>query len=241
MKKNEKKIIFKENSKVSKYIVDIPKPATNSVPKWYKEQKLFSNGTNDYMKGKSARSEGTYKLCVPLVDAITAGYMFTTTADIVVTNISDSGYTPFIEWQIEWTPVDLQKELSLGNFPIPENHNPTPFRWHSEWQVVTPKGYSLWITHPANRYDLPFTTLTGFVDTDVHPNKILFPFFIKDGFEGIIPEGTPIAQAIPIKRDSWLSERQSFDLDSEFYNKNIMKINFVRSYKNKFWSKKEYK
>ena len=30
------------------------------------------------------------------------------------------------------------------------------------------------------------------------------PFFIKSGFEGVIPAGTPIAQLIPIKREKWV-------------------------------------
>jgi len=29
-----------------------------------------------------------------------------------------------------------------------------------------PAGYSLLITHPFNRHDLPFVTLTGLVDAD---------------------------------------------------------------------------
>ena len=40
--------------------------------------------------------------------------------------------------------------------------------------------------HPVHRHDLPFFTLTGFVDTDKLPNRLVLPFFIKDGFELII-------------------------------------------------------
>jgi hypothetical protein len=32
------------------------------------------------------------------------------------------------------------------------------------------------------------------------------PFFIKEGFSGVIPKGTPIAQVIPFKRESWTSK-----------------------------------
>jgi hypothetical protein len=83
--------------------------------------------------------------------------------------------------------------------------------------------------------------MNGFIDTDKFPNRLYFPFFLKDGFVGIIPEGTPIAQIIPIKRDSWISEKALYKEGTEFVFENIMKINLIRGYKNKFWSKKEYK
>ena len=239
-KNNNKKIFFKETTIVAKHILQMPKPATNHVPKWYKDDKLFTNGHNDFIKKYRDMADGTYKLCVPLVDSLTAGYIFVTSCDMIVTNTSKNGYVPLFQWKVDWTPVDMQPKETLGNFPIPFAHNSTSFRWTTDWQVVTPIGYSLWVTHPSNRYDLPFTTINGFVDTDKHPNSILFPFFIRDGFEGIIPEGTPIAQVIPVKRDIWKSEKIDYDPEKEFINKNIMKTNIVRTYKNKFWSKKEY-
>ena len=49
----------------------------------------------------------------------------------------------------------------------------------------------------------PLLTLSGVVDTDDFPLSVQFPFFIKKGFSGLIPAGTPIIQAIPFKRDNW--------------------------------------
>ena len=240
-KNNNKEIFFKETTLTAKHMLPIPKPAINHVPKWYKDGKLFTNGGNDFMQSLHDKADGTYKLCVPLVDSLTAGYIFVTSCDMAVTNISKNGYEPTLHWGVGWTPADMQPSEVLGNFPIPFGHNSTSFRWTTDWQVITPIGYSLWITHPSNRYDLPFTTINGFVDTDKHPNNLLFPFFIRDGFEGIIPEGTPIAQVIPVKRDIWKSEKIDYDPEKEFTDKNIMKINMVRAYKSKFWSKKEYR
>jgi hypothetical protein len=241
MKKNKQTILFKEFSDAAKYILDIPKPAKNYVPKWYKDDKLFSDGNNDYLKARKNFADATYKLCVPLVDGITSGYTFVTSCEIVITNTKKDNYNPLIEWEVDWQPIDVQKKEVLGGFPIPTGHNPTLFRWGTDWQVITPKGYSLWVTHPVNRYDLPFTTLTAFIDTDMHPSSLVLPFFIKDGFEGSIPAGTPIAQLIPIKRDKWYSKREKFKEGSAFLDRNIMNVNFVRSYKNRFWSKKEYR
>jgi hypothetical protein len=238
-KDSNKKIIFKEASLAAKYLLNAPKSSKNYAPKWYKDQKLFTNGSNDFIK--SQRADGTYKMCVPLIDSLTAGYTFVTPCDIIVNNTSQKEYTPKIEWKVDFNPVDVQNSLVLGNFPVPLDHSPLSFRWSTDWQVITPKGYSLWITHPSQRYDLPFTTITGFVDTDMFTNKLLFPFFIKNNFEGIIPEGTPIAQVIPIKREVWESERVEYDSGSEYIYRNMMKLNLFRTYKNKFWSKKEYR
>jgi len=45
-------------------------------------------------------------------------------------------------------------------------------------------------THPANRFDLPFTTLTGLVDCDLyHDNWVHFPAHWHDtNFSGVLPK-----------------------------------------------------
>ena len=60
-------------------------------------------------------------------------------------------------------------------------------------------------THPINRSDLPFTTLTGMVDFDTfHYSPIHFPARWRDpSFNGVLPKGTPVAQCIPVKREVW--------------------------------------
>jgi hypothetical protein len=60
-------------------------------------------------------------------------------------------------------------------------------------------------THPVNRADLPFTTLTGLVDSDTFCHSPLsFPARWHDAqFNGVLPKGTPVAQCLPVKRESW--------------------------------------
>jgi len=61
------------------------------------------------------------------------------------------------------------------------------------------------VTHPVNRFDLPFTTLTGLVDTDLY--RMISSTFRRSGeipgFQGVLPKGTPVAQCLPVKRDLW--------------------------------------
>ena len=74
------------------------------------------------------------------------------------------------------------------------------------WNIEAPPGYSLLFTHPVNRADLPFTTLTGLVDSDTfHHSPLSFPARWHDvQFNGVLPKGTPVAQCLPVKRESWI-------------------------------------
>jgi len=85
-----------------------------------------------------------------------------------------------------------------------------------------------------------FTILEGIVDTDQYHKPVNFPFVFKNkDFNGLIPAGTPIAQVIPFKRDSWNMEI----VDNSLEIKNIeSKMNslFLNKYKKFFWSSKEY-
>ena len=237
-----KKIFFQQWYKFVDGLLKKPNPAIFYLPKWYKDQKIFSNEQTELVKAtKAGEWHATYKLCVPLIDSLTAGYMIELPADIVVTNTNKDGfYTPFIQWAVDFEVLDSQSQETFGNYPVPIGYNNSLFRWYCNWQIITPKDYSLWITHPSHRHDLPFFTLSGFVDTDKHPNRLLFPFFIKEGFEGRIKEGTPIAQLIPIKREDWKSFEKKYSEQKYANAKNILKINFIRTYKNKYWSRKKY-
>ena len=82
--------------------------------------------------------------------------------------------------------------------------------------------------------------MSGVVDTDAFPLEVNLPFFIRKDFVGIIPAGTPIAQAIPFKRQDW---EMSLDTTSEYkepafaYTMHNPPFGY---YKRKFWSRKKY-
>jgi hypothetical protein len=66
------------------------------------------------------------------------------------------------------------------------------------------------------------------------------PFLIKKDFVGIIPAGTPIAQAIPFKRESWVSDIEdslSYEEPSFVHTMHNPPFNF---YKKNFWTRKKY-
>jgi hypothetical protein len=239
---NYKKIIFQQAYDYVEGLFEKPSSAIKYFPQWYKDQKTFSNGENNILKAeKKGLWKGTYKLCIPFIDSMSAGYMIELPADILVINTSkNGGYTPGITWNVDFEVLDILKINALGNYPIPTGFDESAFRWKVHWHIKTPNDYSLWITHPSHRYDLPFLTINGFVDTDKHPTPLILPFFIKHGFEGIIKEGTPIAQVVPIKRENWKSFEEKY---SEQKNRNFLnsvKLNYIKTYKNKYWSRKKY-
>ena len=240
-KKNTKRIIFKAQKEHSQFLTSIPKPSATVIPEWYKKQKNFSNNENSLIKSFKSPAVGTFKLCTPLIDTMTSGYLFLLPADILVKNIGVNGeYLPFIEWRVDWSVIDAMDPATHPGYPVPHGFNKNMFRWSSDFKIETPSGYSCWITHPSHRWDLPFITINGFIDTDKHPNGVLFPFFIREGFEGIIKEGTPIAQIIPFKRDNWKSEKGDLSEGDYFMQRNATSVNYTKTYKNKYWSRKKY-
>lgn len=246
-KNNKKEIIFTESNEYVKNTFTSPKPSYNFIPKWFKNDKNYVNGMNstfDTLKlgvTKGDWSLATYKLCVPITDGLSSGYMIGLPASFYVVNIGDKdNYIPFIKWEVPYPICEVKPSEALASYPVPYGYNNTFFRWELQWHIKTPPGYSLWITHPSHRYDLPFTTLNGFVDTDVYPNRLVLPFFIRNGFEGIVEEGTPIAQLIPIKREHWISRKEKFNSNNDFVSEDKVKIDYIRTYKKRFWFKKRY-
>jgi hypothetical protein len=88
-----------------------------------------------------------------------------------------------------------------------------------------------------------FTILDGIVDTDTYKSSVNFPFVLNDTkWEGIIPAGTPMAQVIPFKRESWEHKIGSNEerIEQDRIDRKLKTL-FFNSYKRQFWSRKEYK
>jgi hypothetical protein len=180
------------------------------------------------------------KLCVPFLDAMTSGYMIELHTDMTVT-YNEEADDVNIDWISVPTPL-LRRDPALGEkIPRPEGHLNVHFAWIGQWGIEVPEGWSILLTHPVNRFDLPFTTLTGLMDSDKSVNSGNFPFFMKRNFTGLIPAGTPIAQLIPIKREEWVSELGS-EKDKQKANQQSFDSRRVLNgfYKKNLWVRKKY-
>lgn len=232
------KIIFTPTTEDALLLDRPPAPAISLIPNWYKDiPPMYGDGKFHLTEGKNNR---TLKACMPFFDAMTAGYIFTLNEDIIV-SWSPDGVVPIFNWRSGREPISFHTVEQHQGIPVPDGYSMFVMKFENQWQISLPDGYSLFCTHPANRYDLPFQTLSGFVDADTFPLTIAFPFFIKNGWEGIIETRTPIVQYIPIKRDNWISSvrehnEKEFKKNYFFFLRKIM-----NSYKNQYWHRKSYK
>ena len=213
-----------------------PKPATKEVAEWYKN-------TEEYVGGKQVLEGGgvphTIKKCIPVFDAITAGYILYTQTDVHV-KFSEEEKVPYYTWPSQ-EPISFHPLLQASLHPL-QNGAPFP-KWNNPYAITTPVGYSTLFIPPMHNPNNIFTILSGLVDTDTYTAPVNFPFVLNDiKWEGIIPAGTPIAQAIPIKRDSWKHKIGS-DKERAEQEKITKKLHvlFFNSYKKQFWHKKEYR
>lgn len=211
-----------------------PKLASSLVPEWYKNTESYVSGEKkpDGNGGTSA----TIKRCMPVFDAITAGYIIESPADVYV-SIKD-GMQFF-----EWSALSLISFHPITQAPLHPERKPHAFpKWNNPWSIKTPKGYSTLFVQPFHRESI-FTILPGIVDTDTYYAPVNFPFVINDSsFEGMIPQGTPIAQIIPIKRDSWkIKIGDQKDVVNQNNITKKLQTRFFDRYKNIFWEKKQYK
>lgn len=217
-----------------------PKPASLYIPEWYAKSERYLDGDKKPALRSDFSSNSGLKTCVPFLDCFMTGYVMETWVDIQVKKISEDNV--IISWAHGPDPV-LEREKQLGALiPRPAGHHDNHFAWRTQWGVKIQRGYSILMTHPLNRFDLPFTTLSGIVDADQFSNNGNLPFFIKKDFEGLIPAGTPFAQIIPIKREGWKSEEPSKeDIKEATQNAYDTKRVISGFYKNFKWIKKDYK
>lgn len=205
-------------------VFDVPKPspASKQIPEWYRK-----------MPGVSEKVM-TIKKCVPVLDAMTSGYIISSPVDISFNGVS---FADLSKVQV----ISMHHKEQTDDMPVPIGYSEQPYKWENFFTITTPKGYSTLFVHPTNRYDLPFLSISGIVDTDSHPIPVNFPFFIREGFKGIIPAGTPIIQAIPFKRETWESEVEDNIAPKENPDVHKMHNPPFGFYKKYWWSRKTYR
>jgi len=178
-----------------------PVAAAAGLPDWLKTmpQQAFS--------ALISGEEDTVKRCPPFIDAMTRGFLIPLTCDLKVENGEftwDSDLPPGGAAGFARSPIGFHDAGQVAGTPLFDADR-FLIKFHNLWTIEAPDGYSLLFTHPVNRFDLPFTTLTGLVDCDRYRDAwIHFPAYWHDEtFNGVLPKGTPVAQCFPIKREDW--------------------------------------
>lgn len=204
-KGNTKLITFKAIDENVFNVFDPPVPAKKILPEWYKNQsKLTTPGV--FTIADNGNPNHTVKACMPVFDVMSAGYIFTLPVDVNFTN-DGNGYVTSQWSSNNLRPIESHPTSQFSEYKIPEGyHKGCAYKFIQPWVIETPPGYSCLFIQPALRDDLPFQVVPAIVDTDKHPIKVNFPFFLKENFSGIIEIGTPIMQVIPFKREDWTHE-----------------------------------
>jgi hypothetical protein len=224
--------LLKFESAVEQY-PNVIAPAKTAIPKWVRETPKWKDA-----KPNAEAIGKTFKHCSSFLDTFVVGYVVTLPYDIVV---EQTEFGPHLRWPIKDPLVQVRESTANSTIPIPTGYSSTHFIWEFPVAIEVPKGYSLLLTHPLNQHQLPFLTLSGIVDGEfvLHAGGSV-PFFVSSSFEGLIPQGTPIAQLLPFKVEPWaLKATPGVIKRGEFFGKSS--ISRIQGwYKSNIWVKKHY-
>jgi hypothetical protein len=138
------------------------------------------------------------------------------------------------------SPIEMRETGLNGLLPTPKGCSDVHFAWQTSVCFKIPKGYSALLTHPLNRFDLPFITASGVIDGEYSVPPGNLPVFISSTFEGIVPMGTPIVQILLFKSESWDSINDKDIIEESMLNNKRAKSMSYGWYKKNIWKKKTY-
>lgn len=236
------KIIFHSNKHYNKES-SVPVPARKILPDWWNESDTF---VKDWDGKPVANWDGkgkmfSFKACPAMLDTFQTGYLLVTPCDLEFYEKNGK-----IKVKIPLGFDDFVGERPpMQGFSTPMGCSPSHFHWYANWAPELPEGYSSLYVPPINHFELPWITVGGIIDSDKVTNSGLIPFFLKEGFTGIVPAGTPYLQVIPFKREDWESET-IFHSPQDIMKKTYETAQTFRTpeggvYKKLFWSKRKYK
>jgi hypothetical protein len=226
-----------------------PYPAAKGMPQWWKDMPIYVNGEKEF--DLNPKPNVTVKRCVPTIDMLTAGYYVPLWADVLIKELKDkdnkvitdkdNNTVPVAVWNTETPVLDSWPFEQIDNFKVFDGYSKYAFKNIHGWTIKTPPGWSCLFIHPVAYPDLPFKSISGIVDTDMHDGEINVPFTIKNNFTGIIPSKTPMFQVIPFKRENWESEFEMKKSNQHWFDNEKLSATAVRAYNLLTYSKKKYR
>jgi len=188
----------------------IPKPfdSRKLLPNWYKSLTP---------KLDSGFQKSTIKRCAPFLDAMVVGWIIPLAADV---HIKSNENSSLIHWESNFNKpiIETHSSEQLNGDKHPQYPRP-PLKFMNYWSIKIPKGWSVLFVPPLNRPDDNFFCISGLVDCDNYEEFINFPgFWTKPNYDGILKAGTPLVQAIPIKRDNFNIQDKYHAFTHDEYN-----------------------
>ncbi|MGA2289120.1 hypothetical protein [Bradyrhizobium sp.] len=186
-----------------------PVPARRALPDWLRAMPAKAHSQ---IHGREIR---TVKQCPPFVDAMAYGVSILLPCDVAVERGAFSW-----DWDIPEpstsghprAPLSFHVAAQLPDTPVARD-GLAAIKFNSFWTIELEPEWSLFATHPVNREDLPFRTVTGLVDADrFHDGGINFPaLWTRPDFSGVLPRGMPVAQVFAVPRSAPQLEFETFD------------------------------
>ena len=239
-----KRIKFYPFNEIASKDIDSPKPAEKHIPEWYRKQPGSINDEAGYAQGML---QSTVKRCMPVFDAITAGYILVAPVDIFIDATQPDRLVKEVPLAAKMGLPELfatHGSEQYSHFPIDTSiYHKEILRINTYWSIQTEKNSSSIIMQPIHQDISPLMAITGIVDTDKMITDGHFSFLVKKGFKGVIKQGTPLAQVIPFNRDSWKSEVVDSNIAKDVlqHQRFILRRVFGYGYKTLMRSKKDYK
>jgi len=152
----------------SKHYVDpefYPKPASQNIPEWFTKMQSyggFGNSKESVILEKRADQSGdpnaTIKKCVPVLDAITAGYILFTPSDVWV-EVPENDHDQTYAARGHGFKVTSHSHGQVGKHPSVPKSKDVP-KFNNPWMIKTPQGYSVLISLQCTTQ---MDTLTAFL------------------------------------------------------------------------------
>ena len=178
-------------------VVPEPRSARAVLPDWFLEA---AESAADDLTGDTV---ATFKQCPPFADAMGCGFQMPLACDVRVVDgrvsWSWKDFPPVSSQRSPRSPMSFQPAAAATGSPFATDST-VLVRFMSFWTITLPTDFSLLVTHPFNRDDLPYRTLTGLVDGKTCGDTYLhIPAIWTDRkYSGLLTQGTPVAQCIPV-------------------------------------------
>jgi hypothetical protein len=212
-----------------------PFPARLGIPDWVKEMPMDREFAGPGISGSVPGRMPTVKRCPPFLDAMVCGYLIPLAGEVAFRRESSG----VLRFKAQGKIVDAQHPSQVKGSPM---EGALIVKFINPWVIKTPPGYSTLFLPALNRFDLPFQVLSGLVETDTYYRPVHFPTVctMRPGTDYTIPRGTPIAQAVPIRREDWQSSAVPWDTAARKEIEQTMLENREDFYKDRHWKKKGY-
>jgi len=244
--KKDKPYIKFHTDKTLLELIPHPVPSNKAMPDWFKKLKPS-------VKGQDKTDVGTVKRCMPVLDAVSQGFIIPLWADLKVKVEEDEENPGDLKVWVNFPEINLfgDEQPLLGSHTWTQVSNSCDLKkfklgkvlmkFSNPWTIKTPKGYSVQFKNPSSNWSNDIQLLEGVVDTDEYYAPVNFPFVWTGSEVGefIIPKGTPIAQVIPFKRNNYVLKVEELNYKKHLLVNNRLKTKFYDRYKSMFWHKRK--